>query len=232
MESAAVTPRPAAVLFDFGGTLDAPGVTWKERAWRLYRGAGVVADAAVFDPVFYQADDALVGAVPSTLTLAATVQRVFAGVSAGLGVADPRLTERLAGRFVDDTRACLAASAAILKALAARYRLGIVSNFYGNLLAACEEAGIRGHFSAAIDSVDVGCVKPDPRIFRAALDALGAEPGDAVFVGDSPERDMAGARSLGMAHVLVRAESHPGGAACCPGDRVIARLEDLPEALA
>ena len=59
MARPALGRRPAAILFDFGGTLDAPGVTWKERAWRLYRDAGVVSDAAVFDPVFYKADDAL-----------------------------------------------------------------------------------------------------------------------------------------------------------------------------
>jgi hypothetical protein len=70
---------------------------------------------------------------------------------------------------------------------------GIVSNFYGNLLAAGE--GGRRHFSAAIDSVDVGCVKLDPGS-SGGTDAL--EPARRRhFVGLSGH-DMAGARALGM----------------------------------
>jgi putative hydrolase of the HAD superfamily len=227
VESPAVAARPAALLFDFGGTLDAPGVTWKERAWRLYRGAGVVADASVFDPVFYKADDALVGAVPSTLTLAETVQRVFAGVSTGLGVADPRLTEQLAGRFVDDTRTCLAASAAILRALAGRYRLGIVSNFYGNLTQVCDDAGIRSLFGVLVDSAEVGCTKPAPRIFRHALDALGVSAAKATFVGDSLPRDMAGARGVGMRHIWLVGAGASAASPCCRDDRQIRSLREL-----
>jgi FMN phosphatase YigB (HAD superfamily) len=224
--------RPAAILFDFGGTLDAPGVTWKERAWRLYHAAGVVADAAVFDPVFYKADDALVGDLPPTLGLADTVRRLFAGVSAGLGVADPRLTERLAGRFVDDARACLRSSVAVLGTLATGYRLGVVSNFYGNLSAVCAEAGVAPLLGTVADSVVVGAGKPDARIFGHALDALGVAPREALFVGDSRPRDMEGARALAMPHVWLVERGAPAAAApCCPGDPVIHRLDELPELL-
>ncbi|HEY6051289.1 MAG TPA: HAD family hydrolase [Thermoanaerobaculia bacterium] len=222
---------PSVLLFDFGGTLDSDGVPWKERFFRIWTEEVQTLDRARFDRAFHSADDELVGGVPRDLPLSATIGRLGRGLASRLD-ADPAAADRAAERFARESLGVLAGRAALLERLGSAYRLGIVSNFYGNLLAACEEAGIRGHFSAAIDSVDVGCVKPDPRIFRAALDALGAEPGDAVFVGDSPERDMAGARSLGMAHVLVRPDGHRGKAACCPGDRVIARLEDLPEALA
>ena len=232
MEPDVVARRAAAVLFDFGGTLDAPGVTWKERAWRLYREAGAVADAAVFDPVFYTADDALVGAVPVTLPLADTVRRVFAGVSAGLGVADARLTERLAGRFVNEARAHLARSAAVLARLATRYRLGIVSNFYGNLGAVCAEAGLAPLVEVVADSTVVGVGKPDARIFRHALDALGVAPAAATFVGDSRPRDMEGARALGMRHVWVVEAAAPAAAPCCAGDPVIHTLDALEAVLA
>ena len=227
MEPQAVAARPAAVLFDFGGTLDAPGVTWKERAWRLYRGAGVVADPAVFDPIFYKADDALVGAVPVTLSLADTVGRVFAGVSAGLGVADGRLTERLAARFVADARRHLAASASVLRRLAGRYRLGIVSNFYGNLGAICAEAGLAPLVGVVADSTVVGVGKPDARIFRHAHDALGVAPADATFVGDSRPRDMEGARALAMRHVWLVDAAAPSAAPCCAGDPIIRSLAEL-----
>jgi len=70
------------VLFDFGGTLDADGLTWKTRFFRLCREEGLVADPERFDPVFHAADDALVGAIPATLPFRDTVHRLAAGVTA------------------------------------------------------------------------------------------------------------------------------------------------------
>ncbi|HET7340698.1 MAG TPA: HAD family hydrolase [Methylomirabilota bacterium] len=227
MARPALARRPAAVLFDFGGTLDAPGITWKERAWRLYREAGVATEPATFGRAFYDADDALVGAVPPALPLEDTVRRVFAGVSARLGVADAPLTERLAGRFLDEAHAHLRVSAAVLARLARRYRLGIVSNFYGNLAAICAQAGLAPPVAAIADSAVVGATKPDARIFSHALDALGVAPGDAAFVGDSRPRDMEGARALAMPHVWVVERGLPAAAPCCAGDPVIRGLDEL-----
>lgn len=48
-----------------------------------------------------------------------------------------------------------------------------------------------------VTSAEVGAAKPDPAIFRAALERLGVEPGRALHVGDSPE-DEQGARAAGM----------------------------------
>jgi putative hydrolase of the HAD superfamily len=232
VERPVVAPRAGAVLFDFGGTLDAPGLTWKERAWRLYRAAGLVADPAVFDPIFYKADDALVGTVPATLSFADTVHRVFTGVSAGLGVADGRLTERLVQRFVADAHRHLAASLRVLNRLAHRYALGVVSNFYGNLEAVCTEVRLAGVMGVIADSAVVGASKPDARIFQHALDALGVAPGDAWFVGDSRPRDMDGARALGIRHIWVVEPGAPSAAPCCPGDPVIHSLDELEAVLA
>jgi hypothetical protein len=109
-----------------------------------------------------------------------------------------------------------------------RYRIGIVSNFYGNLQAVCDEAGLTPSITAAVDSTLVGYKKPDPRIFQAALDALRASAAEAVFVGDSLRRDMAGAREMGMRHVWLRARDAAGnGDPCCPEDTVIARSPAL-----
>jgi putative hydrolase of the HAD superfamily len=227
-----VDRRLAALLFDFGGTLDGPGLTWKTRAFRLYRSAGLATEPGDFDPVFYAADDALVGTVPASLGLDETARRLFAGISAGLGVADRGLTERLADRFVEDARASLRESSRVLARLARRHRLGIVSNFYGNLGAVCADAGLTGILGAITDSTVVGWTKPDPRIFRHALEALGVSPAETAFVGDSRPRDMEGARALAMPHVwLVDPEAAPGSP-CCPGDPVIRSLDELEGVLA
>src|SRR5438034_1108132 len=53
------TTSNTAVLFDFGGTLDADGLAWKERVYRLFGEEGVAVERARFDPLFHAADDAL-----------------------------------------------------------------------------------------------------------------------------------------------------------------------------
>ena len=214
---------PGALLFDFGGTLDADGLAWKDRFRRLF--AGVAPEG--FDRAFYDADDALVGAVPADLPFADTVRLLAQGVAERLR--RPEAAAPVAERFLEDARRALASNGKILERLAERYRLGIVSNFYGNLEFVCRETGLSRHLTAAVDSAVLGATKPDPRIFRAALSAVGALPGEAVFVGDSLPRDMAGAKSLGMPHVWVRSGE---GSPCCPGDCVIDSVRDLPEVLA
>lgn len=217
-----------AVLFDFGGTLDAAGLPWKERVFRLYRAEGVAVAPEQFDRLFYRADDALVGTIPRTLSLQDTVRRLVAGVGAGLGVNEEGLTERIATRFLDDTLANICDNTALLSRLARRCRLGIVSNFYGNLRRICEEIGIRRFFGVIIDSTEVGWRKPDPRIFRHALGELGVGPGDAAFVGDSLSRDMVGARGVAMPHIWLVGERAWLPQPCCSGDRVIRSLQELP----
>ncbi len=216
-----------AVLFDFGGTLDADGIAWRERFFRLWRSEGEDVARERFDRAFYASDDALVGTLPATLPLADTVGRLARGIGKSLGTPDATLAARVAESFCRDSREALARSAELFERLSDRYRLGVVSNFYGNLAAVCRETGIGSFLSAAVDSAVVGRSKPHAAIFRAALARLQVEPSESVFIGDSPERDMVGARGVGMRHVLL-AEC-PGNAdtCCCPDDLVIRRLAEL-----
>jgi len=217
------------VLFDFGGTLDADGVPWKERFHRLFAAFGADVAPERFDPIFYAADDALVGAVPPSLAFRDLVETLSRGVAGRLGTVDPAVAARVAEAFLEDSLSVARRNIPILKRLARRYSLGIVSNFYGNLGAVCDDVGVRPFLGVIVDSTWVGCTKPDPLIFRRAIEGLQIAPERATFVGDSLPRDMAGARAVGMPHIwLARAAS---GTACCPGDRVIHTLNDLEAAL-
>jgi len=219
--------QPAAILFDFGGTLDAAALTWKERLFQLCGAEGVVVPPERFDPLFYGADDALVGALPATLSLDETVRRLVTGLGTALGLSCGRPADRIVTRFLDGAPHSACHNGALLSDLSRRYPLGIVSNFYGNLTAVCDDLGIRSLFRVIVDSQVVGCRKPDPRIFRHALEELGVASGDATFVGDSPSRDMAGARGVGMAHIWLVGEAAAHPPPCCPGDRVIRSLGEL-----
>jgi putative hydrolase of the HAD superfamily len=80
-------------------------------------------------------------------------------------------------------------------------RLGLVSNGVRDLDA------FAAHHSLQVDAVVCsrthGKTKPHETIFRAALELLEVEPGQAAMVGDSPEDDVEGARALGMHAFLV-----------------------------
>jgi len=221
----------AAVLFDFGGTLDADGLTWKERFFRLCLAEGVAIPRERFDPLFYAVDDALVGAVPSTLSFDDTVRRLGAGLATHLRPGDPALGARLAARFADDARARIERNRPLLARLGARYRLGLVSNFYGNLGTVCDNFHIRSLFRVIVDSSQVGLTKPDPRIFQHAVDELGVPPAAATFVGDSLARDMAGARAVGMPHVWLAGDEIDRPRSCCPDDVVVRSIMELEDRL-
>jgi FMN phosphatase YigB (HAD superfamily) len=215
-----------ALLFDFGGTLDAEGVPWKERWFRLLGEESIAVGRDEFEPAFYGTCDRLEGTIGERAGFRELVDAVSEGLATRLSVEPGRL-RRVGGRFAEESLRQLSASAELLSRLSRRFSIGIVSNFYGNLQAVCEEVGLAPSIGAAVDSVRVGCKKPDARIFRAALEALGAQPAEALFVGDSPSRDMAGARALGIRHVWLRPEAPGAGAPCCPDDVVIPRLSDL-----
>ena len=63
--------------------------------------------------------------------------------------------------------------------------------------------GLIGHLDTLVFSDELSLAKPSPGMFAAALEALGCEPGDAVFVGDSPLHDIVGARASGMTTVQI-----------------------------
>jgi putative hydrolase of the HAD superfamily len=218
---------PAAVLFDFGGTLDANGVAWKERFFRLYRDEGIKIAPERFEPIFYAADDALVGAVPASFLLRDVVVRLVQRVTQGLGLRDLMLVARIAERFLTESLEHLSINTPVLRQLSRRYRLGVVSNFYGNLATVCHEVGLSPFLTVVVDSACVGYVKPDPRIFLTALAELRVDPAQALFVGDSLRRDMAGARASGMPHVWLSPQMPRREGPCCPNDRVVQTLDEL-----
>jgi len=66
-----------------------------------------------------------------------------------------------------------------------------------------QETAFHGLFDAEVFSCSVGLRKPDPRIYHLALEQLGVEPGEAVFVGDGANDELAGAERVGMKAILL-----------------------------
>jgi HAD superfamily hydrolase (TIGR01549 family) len=112
----------------------------------------------------------------------------------------------------------------LLAALKPRARLGIVSN---NLFNEQREkvlyCGFAPHVDALVVSERAGVSKPDPRIFRIALEQLQCRPDESVMIGDSWGTDVAGARAAGIRPIWF---NRSGGA--CPDPSIaVAQLRAL-----
>jgi putative hydrolase of the HAD superfamily len=129
-----------------------------------------------------------------------------------LGIDDERACERLteameeAGRL-GSQRALDGAVSTLRKLRAAGVRTALVcdAGFTPGRIVRdfLDEHGLLEHLEFCAFSNEVGTPKPDPRIFRVALDAIGTAPDRAVHVGDLLRTDVYGARNIGMKTVRI-----------------------------
>lgn len=221
------------LLFDFGGTLDAPGVHWLTRFHRLYPQVGLEVAPERIKDAFYWADAQLmVHPEITTLQFLPLMLEHAAFQLRYLGLPSQPYQQRLAESFCHAARRSLQDSVEVLRALRQRYTLGVISNFYGNVATLCQECGLAALCDVVIDSAQVGVSKPERRIFTLALEQLGSAPHRAAYVGDSFERDVLGAKAAGLHTIWLRGlEPRP-----CPDpsmvDATITTLEELPAVLA
>ena len=121
------------------------------------------------------------------------------------------------------------AYAAALHRLAASHRLAVVADIWadkGPWLDELRRAGVFDLFEAAVFSSEVGSVKPSPRPFLVAVEALGARREECVVVGDSARRDVGGAKAAGLSAVWIGQGDPPEDADWIVGDL----LDLVPEA--
>jgi putative hydrolase of the HAD superfamily len=116
-----------------------------------------------------------------------------------------------------------------LQALRPRFKLGLVTNGPSRTQRPkIERFNLIDYLDLLIVSEEVGVAKPDPAIFAIALEQLGVAPGEALFVGDSPEFDLRGAAAAGMPFIWMNSRGET-----LPADVVqpIATIERLAELL-
>ena len=124
----------------------------------------------------------------------------------------------------------------VLGELQGRYKLALISNFDHppHVHRLLDELALRPFFDVVVVSGDVGVKKPDPAIFTPALEQTGLTTDEALFVGDSPEDDVAGAKAAGMRPVLIQRSLGADGSSAEPewtedGVRVVAGLREVVE---
>jgi putative hydrolase of the HAD superfamily len=126
------------------------------------------------------------------------------------------------------------AAPALAALRAAGLRLAVVSNWDCSLRSVLAELGLAGAVDAIVVSAEAGALKPEAAIFRSALEQLRREPHEAVFVGDSLETDVYGARAAGLRALLLDRNGVAGAAAPDEVERVFTLHEvvELVEARA
>jgi HAD superfamily hydrolase (TIGR01509 family) len=235
----------STLLFDFGGTLDGPA-HWLDRFLASYIAAGIEITRAELDPAFDHATRIGYGATRVVARFGLTdLVRFLVGhqfeylrksgpdpIRARLDEAAAagrhRMVEAVTNSFVRETSNGLAHSRNVIGALKGRFKLGIVSNFYGNLDRILEESKLDRFFATVADSSRVGIFKPEPGIFEAALKKLQCAPESAAMIGDSLSKDCAPAHKLGMRTVWLRTESQPAADAAS-ADITIRSLDEVAQ---
>lgn len=214
---------PEAVLFDWGDTLiefayDPELVEAGQRAGLEALGRADLPDPARMAAHFRERYEPLFW-VPGTveeIEYPGLVRRLLGDFD--VEVDDDELMRFLEAEHAawEPARRLAAHTHALLEALRDRdLRLGLVSNAFdpGELLRRdLEQMGLGRRLDVAVFSSEVGKRKPHPEIFERALEELGVEAADAVFVGDRLYEDIRGAAELGMTTVQAlwfRADEHP-----------------------
>lgn len=91
-----------------------------------------------------------------------------------------------------------------LKALHSRFSIGIIANQPLGTADRMEKMGLAPYLDRIISSAEEGLAKPDPAIFRLALERAGCRPEQAVMIGDRLDNDIVPAKQLGMTTIWVK----------------------------
>jgi putative hydrolase of the HAD superfamily len=94
------------------------------------------------------------------------------------------------------------------------YRLGVISNWDGNLPDMCQAWGIAPFFDFILASWGVGYAKPNPFIFQEAVRRAAVSPGAILHVGDNYTADVLGAQAAGLGAVWLNRQQQPVPGGC------------------
>ncbi len=163
-------------------------------------GSTLVDETAVYDDIFQKIADAAGVPAEYVRTLAIGFyrqnKRGHREVMRLLGVEYPEWSP-LYEELYPDTVKCL-------EVLEKKYYLGIIANQIPGAEKRLEGMGIRRYFDLIVTSAEEGVAKPDPGIFRIALNRAGCAPEQAFMIGDRIDNDIVPAKQMGMKTVRIK----------------------------
>ncbi len=203
------TDRVKALFFDYGGTLDTPFMHWMDVYLRIYNGKmGLKLAREIFRPAYVATEQRMerehpIVAHTSLLETQLRKTRWQLEYLESTGALEKTVQEtdeiadeaaRLATLFSEHS---IASAFPVIRELSDRYSLSLVSNYYGNLRHIVHEMGLAPYFLTLTDSAVVGIRKPDPALWRIAMEDAGYQPREVIVIGDSMKNDILPALELG-----------------------------------
>lgn len=222
-------------IFDYGGTLDTGGCHWGRLIGNTYRDCGVPVSNDLYREAYVHGERTLAKhpIIQPDFTFYQTLQEKLHLQMAYIDERQPGqpvsgYLDRVLSALYNGVKAETTHSAQVLRRLADNFPMVLVSNFYGNIHSVLREMGMDGIFQEVIESAVVGVRKPDPRIFVLGCEALHMQPAEVTVVGDSYDKDIVPASSIGCRTVWFKGpgwtDEEPDGRAAT---RIIYGIEEL-----
>jgi putative hydrolase of the HAD superfamily len=224
-----------ALIFDLFGTL-IPNFSGREYHLTVEEMAHILdVPAEIFHELwsatFYEA---VVGILPDPPARIIHICRKL-----GISPSEEKIKKAVRVRFDYEKKTMIPRPEAIsiLAALkASQFKLGLISDCTYEAPAIWKDTSLSPMFDTTVFSCLVGMRKPDPRIYRVALEQLSVSAAECIYIGDGSSRELTGARAVGLRAVLLRipTESGPDVYRIDQEDwqgEVIESLEEVPNLL-
>ncbi len=219
------------ILIDFGGTIDSDGIHWFNAFKDAYDMVADVPKEFLWDA--YVHTERTLGRNPiiqptdtfcKTLQTKIALQTEYLQTKGITVTAQDTILDTCYNRVVKHISTV---SKPALEKLYAKYPMVLVTNFYGNMHTVLAEFGLDHLFKDVIESSVVGVRKPDPEIFRLGVKALGLASQETVMIGDSPDKDIIPAQSIGCRTILLYPQGDKRDGSVCHLPEIINYLESL-----
>jgi putative hydrolase of the HAD superfamily len=224
------------IIFDYGGTIDTNGKHWAEVLWETYVANGVPVTKEDFREAYIYGERYL--ATHPVIQPDDTFQMVLLAktdLQIRRLIEQKKLTDNpnssqfslaISNQCYNFVRSTLKNAETVLKTLALKYPLVLVSNFYGNMKTVLKDFGLDLYFKEIIESSTVGIRKPDRAIFDLGVRALNLKPEEVVVVGDSYKKDIVPAKTIGCQTIWLKG---PGWEDEDSGERADIIINDFKE---
>lgn len=226
------------VLIDFGGTIDTDGRHWYKVFKQAYSCVAPAIEDALLRQAYVYAERTL-GKNPiinsqftfyKTLETKLSLQTDFLREN-GCSVTELQSKNILECCYSVVTTNINKVANPELESLSERCPLVLVTNFYGNMNSVLKEFGLDGYFTGIVESAVEGVRKPNPDIFRIAVNRLGVLPADTVMIGDSLSKDILPAMEVGCKSVWLKGEQweDESVSATCSPNFIVSTLKGVSD---
>lgn len=203
------------IIFDYGGTLDTNSRHWSEVLWSKYEEYHVPVGKADFREAYVYGERTL-ARIPlvkpednfhDVLCIKTKLQMESLIEQGKLEQTDAmEYAVKIADSCYQYVLSVLEKTRPVVQSLSRKYKLVLVSNFYGNIRSVLKDFELDDFFSDVIESSVVGVRKPDPAIYRLGVEVLKLPAENVLVVGDSFSKDMVPAKTVGCKVAWLKGE--------------------------